>query len=153
MTETTTFYIQSKQSRPAVRPVVWVARLYLTLVFPLLLTLIAARLLMTPAFLAFEYNRPGFPADFYGFTREDRLNYAPYAIEYMLNGADISYLGDLTFPNGAPLYNARELIHMVDVKVVTQLAFGVVFVAGLIAVGAITYLGRSTARRAHLRRG
>ena len=105
--------------------------------------LVAARLVMTPAFVSFEYHRPGFPADFYGFTREDRLTYAPYAIHYLLSGEDIDYLGGLTFPDGQPLFNARELRHMVDVKAFTQLAFAFAVVAGALAFGAAFYLRRS----------
>ena len=97
---------------------------------------------MTPVFLSFEYHRPSFPADFYGFTREDRLTYAPYAIHYLLNGEDIDYLGNLTFPDGQSLFNARELHHMVDVKVFTQLAFAFAIVAGLLAIGAAAFLRR-----------
>ncbi len=37
-------------------------------------------------------------------------------MEYLVNNADISYLGDLKFEDGSPLYNERELNHMADVK-------------------------------------
>ena len=63
---------------------------------------------------------PYFPADDYGFTKQDRLHWAPYAVDYLVNRADISYLGDLKFEDGSPLYNERELTHMQDVKRVTQ---------------------------------
>jgi integral membrane protein (TIGR01906 family) len=63
---------------------------------------------------------PYFPPDEYGFTKEDRLRWAPYALDYLTNNEDISYLADLKFDNGTPLYNERELSHMDDVKLVTQ---------------------------------
>jgi len=88
----------------------------LVLVF-LLLT--GVRLLLTDAFVTLEYNMPGFPEDPYGMTKAERLEYAPIALEFLLNGADESFLGDLTFPDGTPLYNERELSHMVDVQVLT----------------------------------
>ncbi len=91
-----------------------------TLLTPLVLLGLALRLLLTPTFLNIEYNLPGFPADEYGFTTADRLSYAPFALEYLLNDQGISYLEQLTFPDDAPLFNARELSHMQDVKVVTQ---------------------------------
>ena len=50
-----------------------------------------ARLLMTPIFLSFEYNRADFPADYYGFMREDRLRYAPLAAEAAWLGAGHSF--------------------------------------------------------------
>lgn len=90
------------------------------LLIPLSLLGLGLRLLLTPAFLSIEYNLPGFPPDEYGFTTADRLRYAPFALEYLLNDQDIAYLGELTFPDGAPLFNKRELSHMQDVKVVTQ---------------------------------
>ena len=95
---------------------------------------------MSPAFLYFEYTRPGFPEDYFGFTIEDRLDYAPFAINYLLNASEITYLGDLTFPDGTPLFNARELRHMRDVKVMTQIAFGGALVIGLITLVAGTVL-------------
>lgn len=114
--------------------------LYLTLMYPVLLVLIAVRLVMTPLFLQFEYNRPGFPVDFYGFTAQDRLAYAPYALDYLLNAEDVTYLGDLRFPDGTEMYNARELHHMRDVKVVTQYAFVLAVVGGLLAFIAVRVL-------------
>ncbi len=95
------------------------------LLVPLALIFLAMRLLLTSTFVQIEYRMPGFPADEFGFTLEDRLEYAPIAIRYLLNDADISYLGDLTFPDGSPLYNERELSHMLDVKNVVQPALRV----------------------------
>lgn len=92
---------------------------------PIALLGLGIRLLLTPAFLQIEYNMPYFPPDEFGFTREDRLHWAPYAIEYLVNNADISYLGGLKFDDGKPLYNERELSHMDDVKRVTQGALNV----------------------------
>jgi integral membrane protein (TIGR01906 family) len=111
-----------------------ITRSYLTLLFPVLLILIAVRLVMTPAFLYFEYTRSGFPEDFYGLTREERLQYAPYAIEYLFNGEDIAFLDNLTFPNGDKLFTSRELRHMRDVKVVTQYTFLFATTAGILAL-------------------
>lgn len=92
----------------------------ITLLVPLALIGLGLRLLLTTAFLNVEYNMPYFPPDQYGFTKEDRLKWAPYALEYLVNRADISYLGNLKFDDGTPLYNERELSHMDDVKRVTK---------------------------------
>jgi integral membrane protein (TIGR01906 family) len=91
-----------------------------TLLTPIALLGLGLRLLLSPFFLQIEYNLPYFPADEYGFTKQDRLHWAPYAMDYLINRADISYLGDLKFEDGSPLYNERELRHMEDVKRVTQ---------------------------------
>lgn len=122
-----------------------IAKTYWVIVFPLLLVLIAARLVMTPLFLQFEYNRADFPPDPYGFTREDRLTYAPFAVDYLINGADIEYLGDQTFPGGEPLYAVDELRHMRDVKTLTQIAFAAAAAAGLVAAADAFYLARRKA--------
>ena len=86
----------------------------------LLLLLTGIRLLLTETFVRFEYNQASFPVDPYGMTKEERLKYAPIALEFLLNGADESFLGDLKFDDGTVLYNERELGHMVDVQMLTQ---------------------------------
>ena len=87
-----------------------------SLLTPIALTGAALRILLSPIYFNVEYRMPYFPVDEYGMTQEERLQWAPYAVEYLVNSADISYLGDLQFENGAPLYNERELSHMADVK-------------------------------------
>lgn len=129
--------------RPKASPILHILRLYLTVAFPFLLVMIFVRIIMSPLFLQFEYIRPGFPEDFYGFTIQDRLEYAPFAIQYLLNGEDISFLGDLRFPDGTEMYNTRELHHMRDVKLVTQYAFAAAVIAGILALLAIYVLWRS----------
>jgi integral membrane protein (TIGR01906 family) len=91
-----------------------------TLVVIVAIVLSGVRLLLTPLFVDVEYNMPGFPADYYGFTKSDRLYWSKIALNYLLNDAGISYLGDLRFDNGDPVYNERELHHMVDVKRVVK---------------------------------
>jgi integral membrane protein (TIGR01906 family) len=92
----------------------------IAILVPLALIGLGLRILLSPIFLKIEYNMPYFPPDEYGFTKEDRLKWAPFALDYLVNSADISYLGDLKFGDGTPLYNERELSHMDDVKRVTQ---------------------------------
>lgn len=106
---------------------------FVSAAIPILFIMVNVRLVMSPAFLHFEYTRPNFPADFYGFTQEDRLRYAPYAIDYLLNGEDITYLGDLKFDDGASLFNTRELRHMRDVKTLTQGAYLMTVIIGMLA--------------------
>lgn len=93
---------------------------FVTLLLPVALTFLGVRLLLTHTFPEIEYRTPGFPADEYGFTLQDRLQWSRISIDYLLNDADISFLSDLTFPEGAPLFNGRELSHMQDVKIVVQ---------------------------------
>lgn len=98
------------------------------LLVPVALIGLGLRVLLTPLFLQIEYNMPYFPPDEYGFTKEDRLRWAPYALDYLTNNEDISYLGNLKFDDGRPLYNERELSHMDDVKLVTQGALRVWYI-------------------------
>lgn len=120
------------KSSLVVRILSWVV----SLLVPIILTLTSVRLLFTPLFLRFEYNLPGFPEDRYGFSTQDRIYWAQFAMDYLLNSAGVEYLADLQFEDGMPIYNERELRHMVDVKNTVQAAFWVlgvslVFLAGL----------------------
>lgn len=114
------------------RPLRAAVRLYLTLAVPVLLTIVSVRLVMTPLFLQFEYTRPGFPEDPYGFTTDQRLEHAPHALHYLINNEPISFLADRELPGPqcqpprnapCPMYNERELRHMEDVHGVTYGAF------------------------------
>lgn len=92
----------------------------ITFLLPVALTFLGLRLVLTHAFLEVNYRIPGFPADEYGFSLQDRLQWSKTSWDYLLNTADISFLGNLTFPDGSPLFNSRELSHMQDVKKVIQ---------------------------------
>lgn len=114
-----------------------------TLFTPVVLVLTAVRLLMMPAFLTFEYSTPNFPADPYGFTQADRLYWSNIALDYLLNDAGIEFLADLTFADGSPVYNERELRHMVDVKSALQVALAVwrISLGGLVLLAIWAWLG------------
>jgi integral membrane protein (TIGR01906 family) len=137
------------------RSAVWLSlsTVLVILVVPVLLALGSVRLIMTDAYLQIEYNKPDFPIDEYGFTTQDRLQYAPYAIRYLLNGSGSEYLGDLKFTDGLPLYNERELSHMVDVKKVFQAAMTGLFVAILLFVFVVAVNWGTSEGRAAVRRG
>ncbi|MBL8165869.1 MAG: TIGR01906 family membrane protein [Anaerolineae bacterium] len=124
------------------KPVIFILSGLITLAVPLLLVLGSVRLIMTPLFLQFEYTRPGFPQDFYGLTTDERLRYAPFALDYLLNAEGIDFLANLDFPDGEPQYNARELRHMEDVKVITQAAFLLAMLLALITAAAGSALWR-----------
>ena len=125
----------------------------ITLLVPTLLVLGAIRLLMTETYLKLEYNKPDFPADTYGFTLQDRLYFAPYAVQYLINGADISYIGDLKFADGSSLYNERELEHMIDVQKVMQGAMLALAITASVLVLLTVWLTRSAEGRLTLRNG
>jgi integral membrane protein (TIGR01906 family) len=126
----------------AYRSLSWLIAVILTVI----IVLSVVRLVINPWYLSFEYHTPGFPADPYGFSLQDRLNYGKLAVDYLVNSADISFLGNLRFPAGqqAPepscqfmtdcthLYNDRELEHMLDVKIVVKGAIRVLEISILI---------------------
>ncbi len=91
-----------------------------TLLVPVFIMLTSIRMLLFPWFLSFEYAMPGFPEDRFGFTKSDRLYWSRIAMDYLVNDEGIEFLGDLKFPDGSPVYNERELQHMVDVKTAIQ---------------------------------
>ena len=71
----------------------------------------------------FEYQR--IPPDQYGFTPEERLFYAHATLDYLQRPESpeevIHLLEDLHLPNSNdPLYNEREIGHMLDVKDLTD---------------------------------
>jgi len=125
-------------------PVVKFAGWIVTLITPVVIVLTVVRLLLNPALLVWEYNTPGFPADTYGFTKEERLHWGRFAVDYLVNDAGIEYLGDLRFEDGSPVYNERELSHMLDVKIVVQAALRVwlVALAGMLLLVLWAWRGR-----------
>lgn len=116
---------------------------FVSLLTPLALIGFALRVLLTPLFYTVEYNLPYFPADEYGFTKEDRLQWAKPSVAYLVNKADISYLGDLQFEDGAPIYNERELSHMHDVKGVVRGSLQVWYIALGLLLGLAVLAQRS----------
>jgi integral membrane protein (TIGR01906 family) len=122
------------------------ASVTLAILIPFLLVLLAIRLVMTPLFLQIEYQRAGFPEDAYGLTTAQRLEYAPYALDYLIQNQPARFLSDLTFPEGGTLFNAREIGHMRDVQQVTQWAFAAAWIGGAAALACGLWLARRNRR-------
>jgi integral membrane protein (TIGR01906 family) len=93
----------------------------IAIIVPLLLMMTSIRILLNPFYLDYEYNLPNFPADEFGFTKADRLHWGKLSLVYLTNSAGPEYLADLKFDDGQPIYNERELSHMLDVKNLVQL--------------------------------
>lgn len=94
----------------------------ISLTLPFFLLMGSIRILLNPFFLDYEYNQPGFPADEFGFTTADRLKWGKLSLIYLTNNESDDYLGTLKFDNGSPLYNERELSHMLDVRLLVKAA-------------------------------
>lgn len=136
-------------------------RITIAAALPVVLALTNVRLMLTPLYINWEYNLRDFPADPYGFTREDRLKYSAIALDYLLNDAGIEFLGDLALPedkianpdSGLRMYNDRELKHMLDVKIVVKGTMAVWVVSSLLLAAAVVALAWQPETRPLLRSG
>lgn len=134
--------IQRDQAAAAKPVLPRVLQVMVAVFFPVILLAAAVRAVTTPLFLWVEYHRPGFPADSYGFSTEDRMTYGSYTMDYILNWAPARYLGDLVNADGDQLFLDSEVGHMADVKGVLATGFVVATVLALLAVAACIYLAR-----------
>jgi integral membrane protein (TIGR01906 family) len=110
---------------------------------PLTVLMLAIRILIMPSYAQFAYSLPGFPDDPYGFLSEDRLHWSRPSIDYLINTEDISFLADLSFNDGEPIFNTRELSHMEDVKMVVtgmRVALGI-SLAALFVITIVAFRG------------
>jgi len=87
--------------------------------FPVIAVTNAIRVALTPIYINTEYNLPGFPLDDYGFSTADRLQWGQYSIDYLLGKISHAEFSTQTLPDGSPLFNEREISHMLDVRNLT----------------------------------
>lgn len=106
----------------------------LAIFIPYILLMAGVRLVMTPAFPAAEYRRAGFPVDPFGFNLVERTKWSSYAVSYLTNDKDISYLGNLQDEAGAKMFTQGELSHMQDVKDVVSLTSTIWYVVSGLAI-------------------
>jgi integral membrane protein (TIGR01906 family) len=109
---------------------------------PVVISVLAILVLLSPVFMELEYRRPGFPEDEYGFSREERLYYGNLTRRYLISSMTLDDLRSLEFAEGGPIYIERELSHLKDVKVVLggvlRVFFGSLIVFAVSAITAIT---------------
>ncbi|WP_228282771.1 TIGR01906 family membrane protein [Brevibacterium atlanticum] len=108
-----------------------IGTIWIMLATPFVLLALAVRFVASGIFLKFEYFRPGFPADRFGFGEADREHYGTYVIDYLHNFDSRRYLADIVMPNGEPIFISDELSHMADVKGLISLLYLVALI-GLI---------------------
>ena len=107
----------------------------ITLLVPFLLVVTSIRIVANPWFIQVEYNRPGFPPDPYGLTLEQRtpLGFAGlYSV--VPEGAGMIELEQAKLPNGEPAFQAREIKHMLDVRVLIAKVFPLALISGALLV-------------------
>lgn len=132
-------------------PLVKIIVVLVIIAIPIWLSLSAVRLLLTDAFLSLEYNRASFPTDPFGMSREERLEYAPLAIDYLAQNKPITFLEDLRFPDGRAQYNERELRHMDDVQSVLNIVLRIHAGISLFILAITVVWIRNMTTRMHLR--
>jgi integral membrane protein (TIGR01906 family) len=115
-------------------------RIFLTVSFPLLVLLIWVRVMLLPLFVEAEYRRPGFPPDPYGFTTQERIQWANVSREYLLSNAGQDFFAQYSLADGSPLYNEREIQHMVDVQIIVQTAMQILAVLGILYLAGCAFL-------------
>jgi integral membrane protein (TIGR01906 family) len=110
---------------------------------PFFLGFTTIQLATTQTFLRWEYAKPNFPPDRFGFTQAQRLKLAAPAIEFLqvleAPKSAIRLLEEQTF-EGKPIYNQRELDHMIDTKVRTDFLRSISWITGIIVIAGTIYL-------------
>lgn len=127
-----------------------VLQVLLAIFAPIVLLIAAIRLVASPVFLWLEYRRPGFPADDFGFSTEDRTVYGSYGLDYLFNLSSSRYLSELTSGEGSALFTSEEVSHMHDVKVVMLITMLAGLVLGLACLVFMIILART--RKGGIRR-
>jgi integral membrane protein (TIGR01906 family) len=93
----------------------------ITLGLPFLLVVSSIRILANDWFIYFEYSRPGFPPDTYGFTPEQRTPLALIGMHSVLPQSEgILLLERAKLPDGSLAFNQREIKHMTDVRILIE---------------------------------
>lgn len=124
-------------------------RWLITLALPFLLVAASVRLLLSHEFLRLEYQRPGFPADPYGFSTQDRIEYGILAIDFLFQAGDSSALAAQRIPRqkcwqpaddaeDCRLFNANELRHLEDVRQIVTFIFALAAIGGIV-VATVAY--------------
>ena len=96
---------------------------FIALTVPLTVLMIAIRTVASAPFLWFEYHRPGFPEDSYGYYLIERMRLGSYGVDYINNFAPREYLARVTTGADNTLaFTEAEVNHMHDVKWVLLVA-------------------------------
>lgn len=125
-------------------------RWLIVLLLPIVIILLAARVMVNTWYPRFEYAKPDFPPDTYGFTQAERLDLALANINF-LNARETpdvaaAMIQELRFPGtDRLLFTSDEVRHMIDVKRLTDQLWRVLLGAGLILAASVAAL---LARRA-----
>ena len=135
------------------KPVVGILRWLIALAMPVFIVLLAIRIVWNPWYIRWEYGKPDFPPDQYGFTNAQRTEYALQWIDYYNGNTSpdegLEQFTALRLPGtDQPLYAPEEVSHMLDVRILTDTLWRALTAAVVIVVGGLLLLliPRSTRR-------
>ncbi len=111
-----------------------VLRVLIAAAVPLTLVMGMARLLTLSWYPAWEYAKSSFPADPLGMAPEERLRLARASIAFLNAPRGVGRLDDLRFADGMAAFDAREISHMDDVKLVYDQLTAAALIALVVAV-------------------
>ncbi len=120
-------------------------RWLVALAMPAFIVLLWVRIIWNPWFVMWEYSRPGFPPDQYGFTNQQRIEYILQWVDYY-NGNQspeegAKFFNELRLPDtGGPVYTEYDVQHMIDVRYVLDAAWRVLVVSAVVVVGGLLAL-------------
>ena len=132
------------------RSTMTVARMLVAICLPLTLVLISVDIIASNAYLRHEYGLQEFPSSEL-YPPDERLRLAEATLHYLRSSEDTEHLRQLEY-SGEPVYNPREVQHLVDVKTVMNGVFLAEKVAMVVlGVALIWMVGVGKAREAALR--
>lgn len=114
------------------------ARVLVMICLPLTLVLVSVDIIATNAYIRHEYGLREFPSSEL-YPPEARLRLAEATMHYLRSSEDADYLRELEY-SGEPVYNQREVQHLVDVKAVMDGVFLAEKAAIAILGAALIYL-------------
>jgi integral membrane protein (TIGR01906 family) len=120
-------------------------RWLIVLLMPVVIILLAARVMVNTWYPRFEYAKPDFPPDRYGFTHDERLELALVNINYLNRpepaDAAITMLQELRIPGtDRLLFTTDEIRHMIDVKRLMDQLWRVLLAGGLVLIAGLAFL-------------
>jgi len=127
------------------KALVFIIRWLVVLAMPVLIVLLSARIMVNTWYPRFEYAKSNFPADIFGFTQAQRLEFGTVSISF-LNAPEppevaVKMLEDLRLPGTKqPLFNIYENSHMVDVKRLMDQLWQVLGIAAAVVVVGLAIL-------------
>ncbi len=101
---------------------IYLARLAVTVSLPVLLIASPLYYFISPAYVASQYARPGFPPSS-RFTPDERQRLSDVLVNYLRGRASLDDMVSLRTDSGQIALRSQEVEHMVDVKGVTDAFF------------------------------